>query len=238
MVAALAEDEETQTHPLCLQRPVSRRTLVVITADRGLCGAFNANLLKSADGFIDEHGTESLEVVAVGNRALGHANRRGLTVVDQHVPLGGVASFSAASALGRRLVERFTGEETDEVTLLYTHLAAVIGFEPTFERLLPLGLAEEAEERRPEMRRQYIFEPDAAAVLGAVLPRTVESRLYLAMAESVASEHSARRMAMHNATDNCKELSQQLTQDINRARQASITKELLEIIGGAEALKG
>jgi F-type H+-transporting ATPase subunit gamma len=103
---------------------------------------------------------------------------------------------------------------------------------------LPLNLGQGEEHDEHAERLNYIFEPDAASVLGAVLPRTAESRLYLAMAESVASEHSARRMAMHNATENCKELSQQLTLDINKARQASITTELGEIVGGAEALKG
>jgi F-type H+-transporting ATPase subunit gamma len=237
IVQALSEDETAAEHPLCRPRAVHHRTLVVVSADRGLCGAFNTNLLKQADTFLAEHGTEDVDVAPVGKRANAHCRRRGLTVVDCVAEIGGQANAQVVGDLARRLIARFTAGETDEVWVLTTRMLSMIRFEPHFERLLPLALSEGGK-RSGEFRLNYLFEPGAAEVLGAVLPRTAESRLYLALAESVTSEHSARRMAMHNATENCKDLSQQLTLDINKARQASITTELGEIVGGAEALKG
>ncbi|MBN1475936.1 ATP synthase F1 subunit gamma [Candidatus Sumerlaeota bacterium] len=237
IVQALSEDETAAEHPLCQARAVHHRTLIVITADRGLCGAFNTNLLKQADTFLAEHGTEDLDVVPMGKRANTHCRRKGWTVIDRVAEIGGQASAQVAGEVARRLIARFTAGETDEVWILTTRMLSLIRFEPHFERLLPLALGKD-ERRTGEYCLNYLFEPGAAEVLGTVLPRTAESRLYLALAESVASEHSARRMSMHNATENCKDLSQQLTLDINKARQASITTELGEIVGGAEALKG
>jgi len=238
VVRSLADDESTQEHPLCQTRPVKRRGLILVSADRGLCGAFNSNLFRQADNFIAEHGAENIDVVPVGKRANDHCRRRGLTTVDRLAALGGEARSADASRIAESAIDRFAAGDVDEVWILTTRMLSLIRFEPQFERLLPLNLGQGEEQEAPTERLNYLFEPDATSVLGAVLPRTAESRLYLAIAESVASEHSARRMAMHNATENCKELSQQLTLDINKARQASITTELGEIVGGAEALKG
>ncbi len=237
VVRALADDESARMHPLCQTRPVARRTLVVVAADRGLCGAFNGNLLRRADHFIAEHGLENLDLVPVGRRACSHARRLGVEPVARIADMGGQANADEAHALATRLIERFTAGGTDEVWVLTTRMLSLIRFEPHFERLLPLDLGE-PEERGDEMLLNYLFTPSADEVLGAVLPRTAESRLFLALAESAASEHSARRMAMHTATENCGDLTQSLTLEINKARQAAITKELGEIVGGAEALKG
>lgn len=238
MVRSLADDDQAHEHPLCEVREVQRRTLIVVSADRGLCGAFNSNLLRQADNFLGEHGRDNVDLVPIGKRACSHVRRKKLTEVVRVDAMGGQADAKAASEIAKHLSERFIKGETDEVWVLTTRMLSLIRFEPSFERLLPLDLSKVTESGKEPIRYNYIFEPSAEKVLGAVLPRTVESRLYLAMAESVASEHSARRMAMHNATENCKELTQQLTLDINKARQASITKELGEIVGGAEALKG
>jgi F-type H+-transporting ATPase subunit gamma len=238
VVRSLAQDEEARAHPLCDHREIKRRTLVLVTADRGLCGAFNANVLKQADKFLSDNADKPIEIIAIGKRAADYARRRQVEVIDREVPLGGVAKSDVASRLGQVILERFLTAQTDEVTVLYTHMKSLIQFVPTLEKLLPLEMEQPEEGDAPATRAQYIFEPSAQSVLAAVLPRSVESRLYLTMAESCASEHSARRVAMHNATENCKELGQRLTLDINKARQGAITKELLEIVAGAEALTG
>lgn len=239
IVRALADDEAAREHPLTQVRPVRRRTLVVATSDRGMCGAFNANVIRLATNFIAEHGDANLEVVTAGRRGRDHFARQRRAIADQLVPLGGQAEPAEAAALAQRLMERFLSGETDEVWVIATHMVSLIQYTPKATRLLPLDLGQAAGgEGHRAARLNYIHEPSAAEVLGAVLPRTVESNLYLALAESIASEHGARRIAMHNATENCSELGTQLTLDINKARQASITKELLEIVGGAEALKG
>lgn len=236
VIRALADDETAQRHRLCTARPVRRRTLIVVAADRGLCGAFNANVFRAADQFLAEHTDTPVEIVAVGRRAVAYHTRRGHEVVESVAPLGGLAETATSARLAQAMIRRFTAEQTDEVWLLATHMVSLIRFVPMIERLLPLDLGRAAD-RPGQIRLNYLFEPSAETVLETLLPRTVESRVHHALAESVASEHSARRIAMHNATDNCKDLSQTLTLQINKARQAAITKELLEIVGGAEALK-
>jgi F-type H+-transporting ATPase subunit gamma len=240
VVRALSDDEAARAHALTRRRPVHRRTLMVVTADRGLCGAFNSNVLRATEAFVESHADAALDFVAVGKRARDYFNRHGKPIVHQVVPLGGVATVETSRSLAQELTRRFVEGLTDEIWLLATHMASLIRFVPTLGRLLPLDLDRRKgeQERSVDFLLNYLFEPSAETLLDFLFPRTVESRIHLALAESVASEHSARRMAMHNATDNCKDLGTTLTLQINKARQAAITKELLEIVGGTEALKG
>jgi F-type H+-transporting ATPase subunit gamma len=237
MFSAVVGDLPEDAHPLLARREERRIDLVVITSDRGLCGGFNANLLRQAEAFRKEHAERELHLVLVGRKGLDHYKRRQVTPLFERTGVLASAPAEVAGELGERLTARFAAGESDAVHLLYSRFQSAITQVPTIVRLLPVE-APAAAAVGAGAATEYIFEPPRAELLGALLPRYIQTRLLQALLESIASEFGAKMTAMDNATRNAAEMINRLTLAVNRARQAAITTELMEIVSGAEALKG
>lgn len=217
-------------HPLLGARPVTRRLIIVLSSDRGLCGSFNAQVLRVAEKEMSAEGTTS---IPIGRKALGFFARRNFQVQKTVDGFWANFSYAEASSLARSLTELFLNGDVDQVDVLYNEYVSVITQRPKIVTLLPL--AQPSENVGVEV--DYIFEPSREALLAALVPRAIETRLYLSCLNSQASEFGARMTAMDSATRNAGEMIDTLTLKMNRARQAIITKELVEIISGAEAQK-
>ncbi len=235
MFGAVVADIEEGTHPLLARREESRIELVVVTSDRGLCGGFNANLLRKAEQFVRQHSGRRIVLTPVGRKALEFFRRRGATLAGERTNVLASPVIESARALAVGVTKRFADEETDAVYLLYSRFRSVVSQLPTVTQLLPVVRPDGDAAVTPT---DYIFEPERPELLAALLPRYIETLLMQALLESIASEHGARMTAMENATNNASEMINRLTLSMNRARQASITTELMEIVSGAEALKG
>jgi F-type H+-transporting ATPase subunit gamma len=233
MFSAVAAGLTEEAHPLLARREEHRIDLIVLTSDRGLCGGFNANLLRQAEVFRRERGAEQTRLILVGRKGLDYYRRRHVTPLFERTGVLSEPGIEVARALAERLSARFAEAETDAVYLLYSQFQSTIVQLPTIVRLLPVDAP--AEELTPV---DYIFEPPRPELLGRLLPRYVETRILQALLESIASEFGARMTAMDNATRNASDMIDRLTLSMNRARQAAITTELMEIVSGAEALKG
>ncbi|MCC6641799.1 MAG: ATP synthase F1 subunit gamma [Deltaproteobacteria bacterium] len=241
MRAALVEIARTQQeaeHPLLIARPSVRRLdVVVITSDRGLAGAFNANVLKFAGRVIQEGestgGIESVSLTLVGRKAGEYFRRRRPTQIGEVYAGLGTVTYDQAARIARRLAERYTTGQTDEVRLVYSEFVSTLNQSPRAVTLLPCQAA--SDEPIPE-HLPFEIEPDAATLLGALVPKALEVEVFRALLENQAGEHAARMAAMESATRNTEEMIGSLTLKFNRARQAAITRELVEIISGAEAL--
>jgi F-type H+-transporting ATPase subunit gamma len=233
MFAAVAAGVEPEAHPLLARREERRIDLVVLTSDRGLCGGYNANLLRHAEVFMRERSSAESAVGVVGRKGLDYFRRRGRRVLFQRLGILTTPAAELASQVAAELTARFIGEETDAVYLVYSRFRSAISQVATVTPLLPVAAPST---EGPSV--EYIFEPARPALLGRLLPRYVEALITQAVLEAVASEHGARMTAMDNATTNASEMIERLTLSMNRARQATITTELMEIVSGAEALKG
>jgi F-type H+-transporting ATPase subunit gamma len=219
-------------HPLLQRRPVNSIEIVHITPDRGLCGGLNASINRTTASFLVEQ-TVPISVVTVGRKGNEFMRRVGRDVRAEFARLGDRPSLLDTLPISRIIIDDYTNGVADAVYLVYTRFVSTMTQMPVMERLLPVEPAE-----LPVMQNvEYIYEPSAEAVLGELLPRFVEMEVYHAILESIASEQSARMVAMRNATENANELIQDLTLMYNKARQESITTELLDISGGAAALK-
>jgi F-type H+-transporting ATPase subunit gamma len=234
VLAALAAlPREANAYPLLeIREPAKRVAIVHITPDRGLTGGLVANVNRRTAAFIIEQGTP-VELVAVGRKGLEFMRRTGQNVIAEFTALGDKPGFLDTLPVSRILIEEFTSRKVDAVYLAYARFTSTLVQTPVVQRLLPV---QPAPAKVGGLAADYIFEPDAAAVLGALLPRYVEMRVYHAILESIASEQSARMSAMRNATENAEELITDLTLVYNKARQESITTELLDIMGGAAAV--
>ena len=219
-------------HPAFARREVKRRAIVLVTSDRGLCGAFNANLIRAAEVRMRER-PEPTALVLIGKKGYDYFRRRGASVLGHRTDLGGVASWKYAEGVSRDLLRRFESGEIDEIDLLYTHFKSALMRSIVLEPYLPLG----RDTAQAATKRDYLFEPGPEEILARIVPYFLAMRLYMALAESAASEHGARMIAMGSATKNANELIQTLTLHMNRTRQATITREIVEIVGGAEALR-
>ena len=233
MLGAVAAGVEPEAHPLLARRPERRIDLLVLSSDRGLCGGYNANLFRFAEGFTRKQGEVETALVVVGRKGLDYYRRRARRIVLNRVGILGTPVPTLAAELAAEITRRFTEKETDAVYLVYTAFRSVISQVPTVVPLLPVASPTEAE---PAV--DYIFEPERPELLARLLPRYVEAQIIQALLEAIASEHGARMTAMGNATRNAGDMIAKLTLSMNRARQATITKELMEIVSGAEALKG
>jgi F-type H+-transporting ATPase subunit gamma len=237
---SLATRANPDAHPLLRVRDPKRVEAIIITADKGLCGSFNANILKQAETFLKRVQSEGLTVEVVGKKSRDYFRRREFRVGKEFVDVFRTLSYDTASAIARPLIERYSiddpesSERVDAVYLIYNEFKNVMQQDVVVERLLPL---EKLRFERPEEELDYIYEPGPAAIYDAVLPRHVEYQLWHALLESAAAEHAARMTAMENATKNATDLIEQLTLTMNKARQASITKEILEVVSGADAIQ-
>jgi F-type H+-transporting ATPase subunit gamma len=235
MFGAVVSDVDGTAHPLLARRDEARVELVVVTSDRGLCGGYNANLLRKAEAFMRERPGKQVVVTAVGRKALEFFRRRGFTLAGEQTDVMARPAIESARALAQGVTERFAKGETDAVYLLYSRFRSAVSQIATVTPLLPVTQPEGAAAAQPT---EYIFEPARPELLAALLPRYIETLLMQALLESIASEHGARMTAMENATSNASDMIDRLTLSMNRARQATITTELMEIVSGAEALKG
>ena len=238
MMTSLAQAVGGQVqHPLLEVRTPRNIGFLVITADRGLAGSYNSAMLRKAAEMLREYDKERVKIYAVGRKGIQFFQRRGYNVVfEAHINNTGV-TLSEARDITRAVRTAFETEEIDQLILLYTRFYTAITQKPTDALLLPIQTPE-AEEPHGGQQDDYIFEPAADVLLQALLPRYLEGQIYQALLESNASEHGARMSSMTSATDNAGKMITTLTQQLNRARQAGITREISEIVGGAEALKG
>ena len=234
-LVGLAGDEG---HPLLARRTGGRKRLVVITADKGLCGAFNSNVLRASLSFIREAGNVDVTLVVVGRKARDFFRRREWAIKSEMLGFFDRLAYSHAQEIAGELMESYLAGETDEVYLIYNEFRSVAVQRVTRQPLLPIQ-AEAAGGGAGAAAGggDYIYEPSPEAILGALLPRHVTTQVYRALMESIAGEYGARMTAMESASKNAKEMIGVLTIQYNKARQERITKELLDIVGGAEALR-
>ena len=225
----------TSSHPLLEQREPERRIdVLLVTGDRGLCGGYNSNLIRKAEVLLNERGWDNVRLTVVGRRAFDYFKKRPANIVDKHINLFGGPTGALAQAIGERLSREFAEGATDGVYLVYSHFRSALSQVPTVERLLPIV----ADSTAGADSVDYLYEPDAATLLDRLLRQYVSVLIHRSFLEATASEHGARMTAMDSATRNASDMIERLTLAMNRARQATITKELMEIVGGAEALKG
>jgi F-type H+-transporting ATPase subunit gamma len=234
----LATHTENTTHPLLNDDPLAARTmLVVITGDRGLCGGFNTNVIKSTARFITEHPAEPGREVAlalVGRKGRDFFQRRGFDVKYEEVGLFQNLKWSNAQAIAKTCIAEFLGPDVSSVYLVYNEFKSVIQQRVVIERLLPVPRLEPSSEAIAAV--DYLFEPDPQALLNIVLPYHVAVQIARALLESAAAEHAARMTAMDAATKNAKEMVERLTLYMNKVRQASITREIIEVVSGAQSV--
>jgi F-type H+-transporting ATPase subunit gamma len=242
-LTAAMEDVARQTggmaHPLLEERPNPRQAgVLVLTSDRGLAGAYNANALKRAEGVMDRARSRGLTpvVFAVGRKGQSYFRFRGIPLERVWTGVSEVPPYEAAEEIGQAVIQAYQDGSIDELHAVYTDFRSAFTLRATDRRFLPIA-PEEVTGRAPgQPSADYIFEPEPGEILGYLLPQYVTTKVYAAMLESAASENATRRRAMKAATDNAEELTKVLTRVANQARQTEITSEIMEIVGGAEAL--
>jgi F-type H+-transporting ATPase subunit gamma len=233
---SLATRVDPASHPLLAEREGNRIMLVVITSDKGLCGAFNANIIRGAVQYIEsDAANKTLSLALLGRKGLDWFSRRPWPIRHQYVNISSSVNFQYAQEIARAIVEYYVKADLDSVQLVYNEFKSVMQQRLLVEPLLPIRRLEPEGEA---VFLNYIYEQPPAVVFDRLLPRHVETQIFRAMLESEAAEHGARMTAMDSATRNAEEMIGSLTLRMNRMRQASITKELIEIVSGAEALTG
>lgn len=236
LMASLAAAGELPTNPLLERRPVNKIGVIVFTAERGLAGSFNTNIIRKASDFIKEQSLPN-RVMGVGKKAFQFFNRRSFDMAGQvNLPTSG-PTIEHANEIISQAQQMFVSGEVDAVYLVYSKFYSAIRQTPQVVQLLPIE-PPVLENAGDGYSKNYKFEPDPTELLSALLPKYALTLVFQALLESTASEHGARMTAMTSATDNAGEMINALTLQANRMRQATITKEILEIVGGAEALKG
>jgi len=245
LLTAAMEDVARQTgsivHPLLEERETPVRAgVLVMTSDRGLAGSFNANLLKRAEDVLARVRARGVEPVlyVTGKKGVGYFRFRGVTAEATWTGFSEVPTYDAAEEVGRRMIEDFASGRIDELDVVYTDFRSAFTFRATDKRFLPIAPEEVVADAAGVPHPEYIFEPEPAQILDDLLPQYVITKVYFALLESAASENAARQRAMAAATDNADDLIKVLTRQANRARQDEITTEIMEIVGGAEALAG
>jgi F-type H+-transporting ATPase subunit gamma len=236
---SIVSTEATISHPLLEQREESRAAAVlVITSDRGLAGPYNANVLRTAEELMAHLRDDGIEpkLYVTGRKGAAYYRFRQRPVEDSWTGFSDAPSYDDSRQIVDQLVEEFVEGRVDQIHAVFTNFVSAATQRAVAHRFVPLVI-EEVEEGPPEPIPQYLYEPSPEALLDALLPRYVQARVFTAMLESAASEHAARRRAMKAATDNAQELIENLTREYNQARQAQITQEIMEIVGGAEALQ-
>ena len=234
VLESLAARTEPERHPLLQVRPEARVELVVITADRGLCGGFNTHLCKAAAEELARRPPGSATLTAVGRKGRDYFRRRRAPIRREITDQFRVVTYMHAAELAAELIGLYTSGERDAVYLVYNEFKSAIQQRVTLEPLLPIPRAELA---GPGLPIDYLYEPEAPELLNRLLPKHVEVQIYRALLESAAAEHGARMTAMDSATSNAADMIESLTLNMNKVRQAGITKEILEVVGGAAALE-
>lgn len=248
VLGSIAGKADEEASPLLIPREESKTANVVLcTSDRGLCGGFNLNLIEKADGFItSDLSDKEVSLTCFGKKGADFARKSGRPIEDKYIGVvGGKFDFNVASTSGQKLIDNFLEGTVDEVYLVYSEFQGMARQVPVAKQILPIpSLAEMAdavgneEYGETEFLAEHICEPSTDALLGAMLPKNIYIQIYDALLQTSTSEHAARMKAMENATNACTDMIDELQTLYNKARQASITSELMDIVGGAEALKG
>jgi F-type H+-transporting ATPase subunit gamma len=241
VLARLAARAGEYRHPLLERRGDEHYVLALVTADKGLCGAFNTNLVKAAQQFIRDNGDKKIEMVAVGRKGRDFFRRRSTPILNEYINITArTVDHTDAAEIARTLMDMYTaeGSTVDRVYVIYNEFKSVLSQRVILKQLLPIGAEGfESESEEGGALIDYIYEQPPVEILGRLLPRFVETQVFYALLESVASEHGARMTAMDAASKNAGEVIDTLTLNMNRARQASITREIIEVVSGAQALE-
>lgn len=237
VLQSLSANLEGDLHPLLEKREAKKLLLIVLTSDRGLCGGFNTNLCKAADRYLKEKSAvyEQVSVMTVGRKGNEFLRSR-YTVYKNFPNVLAKPNYQTAAVLAQEVIDGFTDGEFDQVELLYNSFRTVMSQDITFQQMLPV--VPEETSVKDETPVEYIYEPSVDLLLAEILPKNIEVQIFKAMLETVAGEHGARMTAMDSASKNANEMIGKLTLQYNRARQAAITTELMEIISGSESIKG
>ena len=241
VLGKVAANVEAGQHPLLQVHDEMKRAIVlVLTTDRGLCGAFNGNIIREAESILRREQAAGLavELVVVGKKGIGYFRYIGRTLHSEYRGISDNPTFAVAAEIARSLMDAYVTGKVDRIWLVFNRFKSVVEQKVTTHQLLPIEQAGVPEDRETAATAEYLFEPDPVSVLDRLLPTYIETLVYRAMLESAASEHGARRTAMKSASDNAEKMIEMLVRSFNRARQAQITQEISEIVGGAEALKG
>jgi len=230
LLGSLAARTEQRVHPLLAERPVEKILLVLLTADKGLCGAFNANLIRAAQNYLEAHRDRQVSLLAVGRKGRDFFRKRRVEILADYTNLFSRLEFAHAQEIAKRIIELYAGQAVDAVDFIYNESKTVLTQRLTVERYLPIKPVRPPE---GEALIDYIYEEPAEETFSVLLPRYVEIEVYRALLESVASEFAARMTAMDAASSNAGEILDALTLHMNRVRQAAITKEIIEIVSGA-----
>ena len=213
-------------------REIKRKAYVIVSADRGLAGGFNSNIIKVSEKEIAEFGKENVDLFCIGKKARDHFKRRDYNIVESHIDFWSELNFDNAMMIGRSAIEHFTSGKVDEIHVIYNYFVNMAQQEIKSEVLLPLSYDDEGFEEKDRL-----YEPSKEVLVSSLVPRHLNIQVWKYLLESYASEQAARMMAMENATSNAGDMIKSLTLEFNKARQAAITTEMLEIVSGAEALK-
>ena len=246
VLGSLAQKSSQDANPLLVPREAVKKIHVVLcTSDRGLCGGFNVNLIEKAASLIEDKSGDGIAIsfTNFGKKGRDWCRKKKVPIVDEHIGVVGTNfGFNVAANAGRKLVEGYLNGDYDEVYVVYSEFISMGRQVPTLKQLLPIPPIEiaedEAEGENEEYLAEHICEPSADSLLGELLPKSVHVTLHSSLLETSTSEHAARMAAMNNATNACNDLIENLTLVYNKARQAAITAELMDIVGGAEALRG
>lgn len=226
------------SHPLLDERGDEKYLIVLVSADKGLAGAFNANVIKATQAFLKANSDKSSEMIAVGRKGRDFFKRREITFADEYIGLTGSGQVKLADAMeiAKKVIDTFTEDTTiDKVFVVYTEFKTVLSQKPVIEQLLPIPKTAIDDDGEAGSQAEYIYEQPAEEIFGRLLPKQVETQIYKGMIESVASEQGSRMTAMDSASKNAGELIDTLTLNMNRIRQAAITKEIIEVVSGAAA---
>ena len=227
-----ASIDSVDSNPLFVKREVKSALVVVITSNKGLCGGFNSNIIKEVYNIGSQYGTKKLELLTIGKKGNDILKKK-FNVISSHNDLYDDFSYSNVRLIANDIMALYTEEKYDEIVLVYNHFKNAATQIITKEQFLPI--AENSDEDL-SIQGDYIFEPNREKILNELIPKTLSIQLFKSISDSIAGEHGARMTAMHKATDNASELRDQLKLTYNKARQTAITNEILEIVGGAEAL--
>jgi F-type H+-transporting ATPase subunit gamma len=239
VLGKLASRIEPEIHPLLQKKDqVSRVEMLHFTADRGLCGSFNTNSISTAEKWITEQRGRGLTctMTIVGKKARDYFRKRDYQITESHINLYGSVDISFVNQMTKKFIDRYLTDEIDELYMLYTRFISMAKQQPTLVKLLPIEPPKAEEEARESVG--YLCEPSIAALMAELLPKHISVQIFNAFLQNETSEHAARMAAMDNATKNCSDMIENLTLVYNKARQAAITAELMDIVGGAEALRG
>lgn len=226
------------SHPLLDERGDQNYLIVLISGDKGLAGAFNTNVIKATQNFLTENQSKQLQMVAVGRKGRDYFKRRTVEIIDEYIGLTGAGrvSYSDAAEIANKLIERFTEDTSiDKVFVVFTEFKTVLSQRPVIEQLLPIPKTQVDEQVTAGAQAEYIYDEPAAEIFAKLLPRQIATQIYKGMLESIASFFGSQMTAMDSASKNAGELIDTLTLNMNRVRQAAITKEIIEVVSGAAA---